>query len=79
MTADVKGAFVALLGATSPTGVPIDLFRNGQARWLGMQADGQPEQPRTFLASVPYAPAPLSAIASGVQAVPTDASVSVSC
>jgi trimeric autotransporter adhesin len=59
---DAKGRFAALLGATSAAGLPLDLFRTGQARWLGMQASGQAEQPRTFLASVPYALAPLSAL-----------------
>jgi hypothetical protein len=54
VTADSDGRFVALLGATSPTGLPVALFSTGQARWFGIQAAGQPEQPRTFLASVPY-------------------------
>ncbi len=62
VAADAKGRFIALLGATSPTGLPVDLFSTGQARWLGMQAAGQAEQPRSFLASVPYALAPLSAL-----------------
>jgi hypothetical protein len=53
VTADARGHFVALLGATSPNGLPLDLFSTNQARWLGMQAVGQPEHPRTFLASVP--------------------------
>jgi hypothetical protein len=64
VTPDAKGRFAALLGAMSAAGLPLDLFRTGQARWLGMQASGQTEQPRTFLASVPYALAPLSAISS---------------
>jgi hypothetical protein len=55
VTADSDGRFVVLLGATSPTGLPIDLFTTGQAQWLGVQAAGQPEQPRSFLSSVPYA------------------------
>ena len=62
VTADARGHFVALLGATSPGGLPLDLFSTGQARWLGMQASGEPELARTFLASVPYALAPLSAV-----------------
>ena len=64
VAADAKGRFIALLGATSPTGLPVDLFSTGQARWLGMQAAGQAEQARSFLASVPYALAPLSALSS---------------
>ena len=30
-------------------------FSNGEARWLGVQAESQPEQPRILLVSVPYA------------------------
>ena len=55
VTADALGRFAAFLGATQPEGLPLDLFSSGQARWLGMQSSGQPEQPRIFLASVPYA------------------------
>jgi hypothetical protein len=69
VTADGKGHFVALLGATSPGGLPLNLFTTGQARWLGMQASGQAELPRTFLASVPYALAPLSAVTGSSQPV----------
>ena len=74
VAADAKGHFVALLGATSPSGLPLDMFSTGQARWLGMQTTGQPESPRTFLASVPYALAPLStAAASDPRSVPAPA------
>jgi hypothetical protein len=31
------------------------LFSSGEARWLGVQVQGQAEQPRTLLLSVPYA------------------------
>ena len=55
VVADAEGRFVVLLGATSPSGLPIDLFTTGLAQWLGLQAAGQLEQPRTFLSSVPYA------------------------
>jgi hypothetical protein len=55
VAADAEGRFTALLGATSPEGLPLDLFSTGQAQWLGIQTAGQPEQPRAFLTSVPYA------------------------
>ena len=42
-------------GATLPHGVPKELFTSGEARWLGVQAEGQGEQPRVLLLSVPYA------------------------
>src|SRR5437763_686061 len=71
VTADSDGRFVALLGATSSTGLPVALFSTGQARWLGMQATGQPEQPRSFLASVPYALAPISAVSSNSKPLET--------
>src|SRR5262245_57399360 len=49
VTTDAEGRFVALLGASSEQGLPIDLFSTGQAQWLGVQATGHAEQPRTFL------------------------------
>lgn len=52
---DAKGHYTVLLGASKAEGVPTDLFASGEARWLAVQADGQPEQPRTLLLSVPYA------------------------
>lgn len=33
----------------------MDLFTSGTAQWLGVQEQGQPEQPRMLLVSVPYA------------------------
>lgn len=49
------GHYTVLLGSTKPEGLPADLFLTGQARWLGIAVDGQPEQPRVLLASAPYA------------------------
>jgi hypothetical protein len=53
--ADERGGYTALLGATQPTGMPAELFRSDEARWLGVQVQGQAQQPRTLLVSVPYA------------------------
>ena len=39
VTADEQGRFAALLGATKPEGLPLDLFSNDEARWLGVQAN----------------------------------------
>ena len=55
VTADSNGHYVALLGSTKPEGLPTDLFTTEQARWVGVQVSGQPEQPRVLLLSVPYA------------------------
>jgi hypothetical protein len=44
-----------LLGATRPDGLPAELFSNGEARWVGAAVDGQAEQERVQLVSVPYA------------------------
>ena len=51
------GRFNALLGATSATGMPPELFAGGNSRWLGVltAAPGASEQPRVLLVSVPYA------------------------
>ncbi len=52
---DAKGHYNILLGANHANGVPVDLFASGEARWLGVQPDGQAEQARVMLVSVPYA------------------------
>jgi hypothetical protein len=53
--ADKAGHYTAALGAASSQGLPANLFASGEARWLGIQAQGQAEQPRVLLMSVPYA------------------------
>lgn len=55
VTPDANGRYSASLGATQTDGLPLDVFASGEARWLGVQAAGQPEQPRVLLLSVPYA------------------------
>jgi hypothetical protein len=52
---DRYGHYTALLGATNPEGLPAELFTSEQARWVGVQIQGQPEQPRVLLVSAPYA------------------------
>ena len=52
---DKNGHYSVMLGSTSSHGLPADIFAAGQARWLGVQAEGQSEQPRVLLLSVPYA------------------------
>jgi hypothetical protein len=52
---DRLGNYSVMLGSTSSQGLPADLFISGEARWLGVQASGQAEQPRVLLLSVPYA------------------------
>ena len=52
---DASGHYTVQLGATLPNGLPQELFVSGEARWLGVQPEGQPEQPRVLLLSVPYA------------------------
>ena len=52
---DKNGNYTVQLGATTSQGLPSSLFASGQARWLGVQAQGQAEQPRIMLLSVPYA------------------------
>jgi hypothetical protein len=52
---DKSGHYKVTLGSTTSNGLPSDLFVAGEARWLGVQPQGQPEQPRIILLSVPYA------------------------
>jgi hypothetical protein len=52
---DKAGHYTVALGASKNEGLPTSLFASGEARWLGVQAQGQAEQPRVLLLSVPYA------------------------
>jgi hypothetical protein len=55
VSADKTGHYSVMLGSATSQGMPADVFASGEARWLGVQAQGQAEQPRTVLMSVPYA------------------------
>ena len=48
ITLDASGHYASLLGARSLNGIPLEVFNTGEARWLGVQAEGQPEQPRVL-------------------------------
>jgi hypothetical protein len=52
---DATGKYTVMLGSTAFRGVPAEAFSSGQARWLGITVEGEPEQPRLLLVSVPYA------------------------
>jgi hypothetical protein len=52
---DNTGQYTVMLGSSTSHGLPAELFASGEARWLGVQAQGQAEQPRVLLISVPYA------------------------
>jgi trimeric autotransporter adhesin len=54
-TPDADGNYTVQLGATSPNGLPFELFSSAEARWLGVRVNGGSEQPRVLLLSVPYA------------------------
>ena len=52
---DENGKYTVFLGATKADGIPVDLFTSGEAQWVGVTVQGQTEQPRVLLVSVPYA------------------------
>jgi hypothetical protein len=52
---DKGGHYKVMLGSTTSQGLPSALFSSGEARWLGVHVQGQEEQPRVLLLSVPYA------------------------
>jgi len=58
---DQAGQYTAFLGATSPAGLPIELFASGAPRWLEAAGPEGPLGPRTLLAAVPYAVAAATA------------------
>jgi hypothetical protein len=53
--ADKGGHYTVMLGSTKPDGLETELFVSEQAQWLGIQPQGQEEQARVLLVSVPYA------------------------
>jgi trimeric autotransporter adhesin len=53
--ANAIGHYTVLLGSASAEGMPLELFSSGEAQWLGVQIQGQPERARVLLVSVPYA------------------------
>jgi hypothetical protein len=55
LTLDAQGRYTVLLGAMQPEGLPMELFTSDGARWLEVNAAGAAPQPRSLLASVPYA------------------------
>ena len=55
VTADLNGQYTVLLGTTTTAGLPDDLFSQQEQRWLGIQLQGEAEQSRVLMVSVPYA------------------------
>ncbi len=55
VTPDANGQYNVMLGSTKSEGVPADLFSDQDQRWLGVKVEGQPEQARVLMVSVPYA------------------------
>ncbi len=49
------GHYTVMLGSTTSQGIPANIFASGEARWLGVQVQGQAEQARVLLVSAPYA------------------------
>ncbi len=52
---DKAGHYSVMLGSATSQGLPASTFASGEARWLGVQVQGQAEQARMLLMSVPYA------------------------
>jgi hypothetical protein len=55
VTPDANGQYSVVLGSTTAAGLPDDLFSQQEQRWLSVQVQGEAEQPRVLLVSVPYA------------------------
>jgi hypothetical protein len=55
VTLDQAGRYTLLVGATQPDGVRPDFFLSSSGHWIGIAVQGEAEQPRVMLVSVPYA------------------------
>src|SRR5208337_548247 len=51
LSVDANRQYTVLLGSRNVNGIPLEVFSNGEARWLGVQAEGQAEQARVLLVS----------------------------
>jgi hypothetical protein len=49
------GSVSLLIGSRTTDGLPLAIFADGLARWLAVQINDEPEEPRTIIISVPYA------------------------
>jgi hypothetical protein len=62
VTLDAAGRYSVSFGGTREEGLPADLFAGAAGtRWVGLAVEGEPEQPRVALVSVPYAAKAVSA------------------
>src|SRR3984957_17568769 len=52
---DATGRYSVQLGAANASGIPANLFVNGEPRWLAVKVSDQPESQRVLLVAVPYA------------------------
>ena len=55
ITPDANGRYSILVGSTLENGVPREYFLSGVGRWLGVGVQGETEQPKVMLITVPYA------------------------
>jgi len=55
VTTNAAGQYSVMLGSTKPEGMSAELFSEQEQRWLSVQVQGQPEQSRVLMVSVPYA------------------------
>ena len=65
VTLDPLGRYSILVGSSVDGGVPKEFFLGSTGHWLGVGVQGEAEQPRVMLVSVPYAVRALSADALG--------------
>jgi hypothetical protein len=50
-----KGGYSVLLGSANPAGIALEVFKPGESQYLSIKPEGEPEQRRVLLVSVPYA------------------------
>ena len=55
VTLDAAGRYTVFAGATQVDGLPRALFSSNATQWIGVAVQGEPEQPRVRMVSVPYA------------------------
>jgi hypothetical protein len=54
-TLDAAGRYTIFVGSTQADGLPRDFITSNLAQWIGVAVQGEPEQPRVRMVSVPYA------------------------
>ncbi len=74
---DEQGLYRVFMGAKHSEGVPVQFATGSEARWVGVQVEGEEEQPRILLAGLK--PVAMGTVKSSPEGSSTAAAVQITC